>query len=302
MTHPKITIFIPTYNDRDDLLACLESIRRLNYSKELMGIVIWDNASKDETVRDVRERFSLMKNEGWDQLLLIEWDKNEGSYIPYNLVQEHLSPRSQYILGLDADVELSGNVLIDLVHAARKDRVAVVGARSVYYDYPEKTAHGAGFVCPWTGTYGEKEPEELIECDYVIGCCWLLNRKVFESLGGFDPDYYINHWEVDYCLRAQIEGYRILYEPEAVVRHKIPLDGTVNPERIYYLYRNKLILIKKIFRPPEKWFTLIIHLIFGLPKAIAGSFMKHKGYGHTERKAILRGIRDGWLDRTGKTF
>lgn len=299
---PNVSIFIPTFNDKVDLLPCLKSIQSIDYPKDKIEIVVWDNASSDGTVEALRRLFSEMRSAGWADLKLIEWNKNEGSYIPYNLVQENLAPETQYILGLDADVELSSNTLIDLVNAARAERVAVVGARSVYYDYPEKTAHGAGFVNPWTGTYGEKDPQDLMECDYVIGCCWLLNRKFFESIGGFDPDYYINHWEVDYCLRAREKGYRILYEPKAVARHKIPLLGTLNPERIYYLYRNKLTLIRKTFRPPGKWLALIFHLMFGLPKAICGSFMRHKGYDHAEMKAILRGILDGCLNRNGKTF
>ncbi len=299
---PNVSIFIPTFNDRKDLLPCLESIRRLDYPKEKIEIVVWDNASNDGTGEAVKGLFSKMKSTAWADLKLIEWNKNEGSYIPYNLVQEHFSQKSQYILGLDADIEFSGNMLIDLVHAAQEDRTAVVGARSVYHDNPEKTAHGAGFVDPWTGSYGEKEPEKSIECDYVIGCCWLLSRSVFKFLGGFDPDYYINHWEVDYCLRARQNGYRVFYEPKAIAQHKIPLHGTLNPERIYYLYRNKLILIKKIFRPPGKWSALVFHLIFGFPKALSDSLMRRRGYDHAEIKAILRGIGDGCMGRLGKTF
>lgn len=299
MNFPFISVFIPTYNDQVDLSACLESIRLLNYPKEKIEIIIWDNASADGTAEMVKKRFSEMEKDGWLRLKLIEWNNNEGSYIPYDLALKHLSPQSQYILGLDADVELFESVLISLISAAQEDRVAVVGARSVYYDNPSLTSHGAGLVNRWTGFYGEKDPETSIECDYVIGCCWLLKRGIFESLGGFDPDYYINHWEVDYCLRAKKEGYRILYEPKAIARHKIPPMGTVNPERIYYLYRNKIMLIKKTFHLPAKWLALTCNLTLGLPKAIYDSFRRNKGYDGKEMKMVLRGFHDGWLNRTG---
>lgn len=300
MHFPFISLFIPTYNDQDDLLACMESIRRLNYPKHKAEIIIWDNASHDGTIRMVRDRFAEMEKDGWLRLKLIEWNNNEGSYIPYNLAQDHISHNSQYILGLDADVELSENVLISLISAMQEDRVAAVGARTVYYDNPSLTSHGAGFVNQWTGLYSEKDPETSIECDYVIGCCWLLNKGVFEELGGFDPDYYINHWEVDYCLRAKKKGCRILYEPRAVARHKIPLKGTVSPGRIYYNYRNKIMLIKKTLHPPGKWVALTCNLALGLPKAIYASFRRNKGYDGTEMKMILQAVRDGWLNRTGQ--
>ncbi len=301
-TSPYISLFIPTYNDLTDLVPCLESLRHLNYPKNKAEIVIWDNASTDDTVEMVRRQYSEMKKDGWLQLKLIEWKKNEGSYIPYNLVRDHLAPESKYILGIDADVELSENVLIDLINAAQEDRVAAVGGRSVYYDNPSRTSHGAGFVNRWTGFYGEKDSEEGMECDYVIGCCWLLNRNIFNLLGGFDPDYYITHWEVDYCLRAKRRGYRILYEPGAIARHKIPLHGTLNPVRIYYVYRNKIKLIKKTFSTTRKWVALLLHFTFGLSKAVAESFVRNRSFRKVEIKLILKAFYDGYLNKSGKVF
>jgi len=96
-----------------------------------------------------------------------------------------------------------------------------------------------------------KDADERMECDFVIGCCWLLRKEVFEQLGGFDADYYINHWEVDYCLRAIDRGSTIVYEPKAVVKHKILPGGTINKERLYYLYRNKFLLFKNFSAAPE---------------------------------------------------
>ena len=170
--------------------------------------MIWDNGSEDETAHMVRDHFEEMKGDNWLDLNLIEWERNEGSYVPYNLALPYLSPDTQYILGLDADVELSPDALSIMLVAVQDESVAVVGARSVYFDDPDKTSHGAGFVNRWTALHSEKDARKQIECDYVIRCCWLLKRRVFERLGGFDPEYYINHWEVDYCLRAKQNGFR----------------------------------------------------------------------------------------------
>jgi len=192
----------------------------------------------------VEQRFSEMAKEGWASLRLIENKKNDGCYIPYNLVVPFLAPETEYILGLDADVELELNALSHLVEAARNERVAVVGARSVVYSNPTRTAHGAGFVNRWTAKYSDRDAHERIECDYVIGCCWLLDKRLFQDLGGFSPDFFINHWEVDYCLRAKTRGWRILYEPNAVAKHKVQYPATCSPERLYYMFRNKLLMIR----------------------------------------------------------
>lgn len=296
---PNISIFIPTYNDRKDLSDCLESIRGLNYPKQKIQIIIWDNASHDNTVSMVQKRYKEMEKQGWLNLSLIKWHKNEGSYIPYNMALPYFHSETEFILGLDADVELDKNTLSVLIEAAQDRRIAVVGARSVYFDKPDLTSHGAGFVDRLTARYGEKDAGARIECDYVIGCCWLLNRAVFQEIGRFDPDFYINHWEVDFCLRAKQKGYRIIYEPLAIARHKIPIQCTPTPERIYYLYRNKLLLIKKnsaFFIGP--W-SAVICAGLSLLKLF---FLAFDRMGRSEFRAALSGLVDGLKGKTGPNF
>ena len=298
--YPFVTIFIPTFNDRRDLSGCLESIHRLEYPREKVEIVIWDNASQDNTALMVRHRYDEMANEGWFNLSLIEWERNEGSYIPYNLALPSFSSKSKYVLGLDADVELAPDALMKMINAIQINHIAVVGARSTYFDRPDKTSHGAGFVNLWTGTYVQKDVRKRVKCDYVIGCCWLLEKEIFEKLGCFDPDYYINHWEVDYCLRAKRKGYSIIYEPAAIAKHKISDQGTLTLERIYYLYRNKLSVIKKNAPLPQKWISLALYASIWFPKAILDSIIRNKRVLSPEIRTILRAITDGWLNRGGK--
>jgi GT2 family glycosyltransferase len=297
--YPFITIFIPTYNDERDLSACLDSISGIDYPSEKVEIVIWDNASRDDTVNMVWKRYDQMQAQDWLNLSLTEWHRNEGSYIPYNLVLPRLASRTEYILGLDADVEIAPEALTHMVAAAQRDNVAVVGARSVYFDKPGLTSHGAGFVNSRTALYGEKDSKGNVECDYVIGCCWLLNRLVFEELGRFDPDYYINHWEVDYCLRAKRKGFRIIYEPRATAKHKIPLAGTPDPDRIYYLYRNKILLIRKnpeFFKLP---FAFPLCFCLSLGRILSSFAWQGK---IPEMKSALVGLYDGLSDKRGEKF
>jgi len=296
---PSVSIFIPTYNDKTDLSACLDSIRQLDYPKRRVEIIIWDNASEDDTSEMVREHYHEMTKEDWLNLCLIEHHRNEGSYNPYNLAVPHLSSKTRYILGLDADVEIAPEALTHMVVAAQRDSVAVVGARSVYYDEPALTSHGAGFVGGWAARYREEDPKGQTECDYVIGCCWLLDRAVFEDLGCFDPDYYINHWEVDYCLRARRKGFRIIYEPRATAKHKIPLAGTPSLERIYYLYRNKILLIRKnpaFFKLP---FAFPFCFMLSLGRILSSFAWQGK---IPEMKSALVGLYDGLADKRGEKF
>ena len=68
-----------------------------------------------------------------------------------------------------------------------------------------------------------------------VGCGGLVRREVFESLGGFWTGYFREMEEIDFCWRAISAGWRIRYEPDAVVEHierdrriyKFHVPGTV---------------------------------------------------------------------------
>ena len=293
---PFVSIFIPSYNDQIDLSACLGSLRRMQYPKEKLELVIWDNGSTDETIPMVEQYFKEMEGEGWLSLRLIRHTRNEGSYVPYNLVFSDLSPQTEYVLGLDADVELAPDVLSCLVEAANAERVGVVGARSVVFREPEQTAHGAGFVNRWTAKYSERDASEQIECDYVIGCCWLFDKRCFRDVGGFAVGFFINHWEVDYCLQAKTRGWKVLYEPRAVAKHKIQCPAICSPSRRYYMFRNKFLMIRQNGYFVNRFLTtaLCACLSFGRIVSIA---IAERSMGNAAW--ACRGLYDGLRGVTG---
>lgn len=293
---PLVSIFIPSYNDQADLSACLDSLRLIQYPKQKLELLVWDNGSTDKTVPMVEQRFQEMAGEDWASLRLIQHGKNDGCYVPYNLALQLMSPRTEYILGLDADIELEPDALLHLVEAIGGGRVAVVGARSVVFHNQTQTAHGAGFVNHWTAQYRDRDARDRIACDYVIGCCWLFEKKSFEELGGFSPDFFINHWEVDYCLRAKTRGWLVLYEPRAVAKHKISYPPVCAPDRLYYMFRNKLLLIQRSQYFVNGRVTTLL--------CAAGSLLRILIMGVRERHwrnaaKAMRGLYDGIRGVTG---
>lgn len=293
---PAVAIFIPSYNDRDDLEPCLESLQNLRYPKERLELVVWDNGSADDTAHMVRERFRVMAGEGWASLRLIENGRNDGCYLPYNQAIPSVADRTEYVLGLDADVELDPDALTCLVEAMMDERVVVVGARSVVFSNPAQTAHGAGFVGRWTAKYRERDARTRIECDYVIGCCWLFDKRIFQDMGGFSPDFFINHWEVDYCLRAKVRGWRIMYEPKAIAKHKIQYPTNCSTERLYYMFRNKLIMIRNNRYFAHRFLTMSLCLLFSFGRIVSKAILDRNL--HNAVKAC-EGLYDGVRGITG---
>lgn len=116
-----------------------------------------------------------------------------------------------------------------LLDAALCDlRIGVVGNRHLY---PETgTINHAGVAFDDHGRpvhlYPDKPadfPPANVSRDVqaVTGACWLVPRAVFERLGGFDPQFRNGHEDIDFCLRAAEQGYKICYVAESVIYHHI---------------------------------------------------------------------------------
>jgi GT2 family glycosyltransferase len=60
----------------------------------------------------------------------------------------------------------------------------------------------------------------------VTGACLVTRRDVFATLGGFDESLGVDLNDIDYCLRAQRDGLKVLYEATAeLIHHESPSRG-----------------------------------------------------------------------------
>lgn len=296
-----ISIIIPTRNNLGDLFDCLQSVSDLNYNKDCIDVIIWDNNSINET-KDLLKKFIKSKfKDKVNKIEIIEHNENLGVYTSRDELLKRVNNNVRFIISIDDDVILPPNLLLNLLPLMHQNNtIGIIGPRVVYNDYPIETAHGAGFVNRWLGRYTTKDVQKAIECDYVIGCCMLIRKEMVDTIGGFDRDYYTSHGEVDFCLRAKKKGFKVVYDPDVVVRHRVARGGTRNLERMYYVYRNKLLVIKKNFPVPQKWIALLIYSILWFPKAVFDSIRINKNINYSEIKIISRAMFDGWMNRFGK--
>jgi GT2 family glycosyltransferase len=299
--YSSVSIVIPTLNSRKDIVKCLNSIRKLDYPNKYIEIIIWDNGSADGTQSEVNRIFEEMKNEDWKELSMIQSKVNLGGFTTRDELFKRINPNTDYVLNIDDDVFLPCDCLTVLIRRLRQNTGAgIIGPRTVYESNQEETAHGAGLVNLWIGRYSDIDTGSLVECDYVIGCCMLIKKEVISEIKGFDRDFYTSHAEVDFCLRAKKGGYKILYDPSIIVRHNVARGGTKTLERIYYLYRNKLLVIRKHASLLQKATTLPLYTVFWLPKMIIDSVRFHRGIKLDEWLVMLKAVRHAITNRVGK--
>jgi GT2 family glycosyltransferase len=299
--YPFVSILIPTRNNEKDLIDCLGAIKALDYDLGCIEIIIWDNNSSTEGKKKIRSVLFDISRKRMLRIEFIERTANYGVYTSRDELFKRVSPDAEFVLSIDDDVILPSQLFRELLPLFQEDNsIGIIGARTVYDNALSETAHGAGFVNWWLGHYSTKDTRELLECDYVIGCCMLIRKSVIDEIGGFDRDYYTSHGEVDFCLKAKQLGNKILYYPGLSVRHRVERGGTKTLERTYYVYRNKLFVIKKNAPLPQKWISLGLYCLLWLPKGILDSIIRNRGTNFQEIKTILSGMMDGWLGRGGK--
>ncbi len=215
-----IDIIVISYNTKDLLLACLNSVQA--FTPEPHQLIVVDNASHDGTVKALNQL-------EWSNLLVIENDHNLGYAKACN--QGILAGHSPYIILLNSDVLATPGWLAPLLSCLRQDpRIAVVGPKMV--DQQGRIT-GAGVV----GTYEHHYPRGYLEndqpgkyeqqedCFSVCGAAYLIAREHLPILGLFDEHYFFYFEETDYSLHAHENDFRVVYCPSSKIYH---LSGQSN--------------------------------------------------------------------------
>jgi len=231
-------VVILNWNREDETIACLNAVIHSNYSN--FRIVVVDNGSTDNSVTRIQETFPDVRllpnkaNLGYD----------EGNNIGIRYALEN---GADYVLLLNDDARVDANTPSHLVAAAKNPKVAAVGGKIKVFENPNRLwAAGECFPREQGFPLDNGQFDTPREINYAVGCCILMCQNALREVGLLDPAFFAVHGEREWCYRVRAVGYRILYIPEAVVRHKVSSSFTNSWSPVYhYLFtRNQLRLWK----------------------------------------------------------
>lgn len=223
---PSISIIVATRDRLDLLRPCLDSVLDsvLFYPGEC-EIVVADNDSADHATRSY---FASLSGRPQFRLICFRGPFN-WSAINNAAARE---ARGEVLIFLNNDtVVLTKDWCVELVANALRQDVGAVGARLLYAD---GTIQHAGVVLGVEGVAGHESvgetPEQggyfgrsqlLRSAAAVTGACLATRRALFQELdGGFDDlNLKVAFNDVDYCMRVRKAGYRVVYNPFAVLYH-----------------------------------------------------------------------------------
>jgi GT2 family glycosyltransferase/ubiquinone/menaquinone biosynthesis C-methylase UbiE len=210
----RCSIVIPVHNRASLTRDCLD--RLLGQDLDGTEIVVVDDASTDETPE-------LLASHG-DTIKVVTLPDNRGFASACNAGVGAASGRRVVLLNNDTRPEPGWlRALAD--HADAHPGAGLVGARLLW---PDETVQHAGVVIDsnkdvrhvYMG-FPAQHPavNKARQFQVVTAACVLIEREVFEALGGFDSAFVNGYEDVDFCLRAREQGHEVHYCPDSVVYH-----------------------------------------------------------------------------------
>ncbi len=263
---PKVSIVILSFNGKELLQHCLKSLENQTYTD--YEIVIIDNGSSDGT-NDAIEQY-MQGSSLADKTAMFRIEVNNGVAGGYS--EGLRNAHSEYIALLNNDTEPKPEWLQELVSALdSSSETGICASKMIVYGSDIIDCAGDGMS---TLLKGYKRGEgDHISCfnqqEHIFAACAgaaIFRKTMLDETGFFDEDFFLLFEDVDLSFRAQLQGWKVLYVPTAVVEHKVRSSiGSMSDTAIYYAARNaELLRIKNI--------PLGIFLR-NLPSYLAGSIM-----------------------------
>ncbi len=225
---PLVSIVIPTGAQRRDVrfepvvlvVNCVRSIVERSSYENYEIVCVTDGELDPAVAAELRELAG-------ERLRLVPYEGEFDFSAKVNLGAVHSA--GEHLLLLNDDIEVTTPEWLErMVMYSAQEGVAAVGGRLVWGD--TRLQHvGVSFegglpghlYYGFAGDYRGYMNAVLVarNCLAVTGACLMTRREVFEELGGLTEEFPVNFNDVDYCLKAHVNGLRVVYDPDLILFH-----------------------------------------------------------------------------------
>ena len=229
-----VSVIIVNWNSGDFLKKTVESLYETTQDINFELIVVDNNSDKtDQSYIFIDSKLNEYKN-----VRIILNDNNLGFARANNMAMDISS--GNYILLLNPDVIIQNN-MVKILHEHMKENaeVGMAGPKVLNPDNTFQAPCMRGEPYPLSvllylsgiGELFKNNPDfnkfSLIHLDnncmqYVAGlsgCCMMISKKTIEEVGKMDEQFFLYQEETDWCWRVYKSGFKIVYNPEALIIH-----------------------------------------------------------------------------------
>jgi N-acetylglucosaminyl-diphospho-decaprenol L-rhamnosyltransferase len=303
------SIIIVSYNVSELLKVCLQSLYdSLAHTPHLSAeIIVVDSASSDDSVTMVKTHFPTVK--------LIAYSENIGYTRGNNVGLAQSTGQTLFLL--NPDTVIIGDALYKLHHyLMQHSQVGIVGPHTLNSDHSTQSSRRrfptprlAFFESTWLQSFAPKAwldhfyvnevaDNVTLEVDWVQGSALMARRDVYEQIGGLDEGYTMYSEELDWCKRAKLNGWQVVYVGDAqIIHHGGKSSEQVGAWKHIHFQKSKLRYFRKYhgvgFAQVLRLFLILNYLwqigIEGT-KALLGS---QRPLRHTRIQTYWQVVRDG---------
>ena len=222
---PDITLIITNWNGRELLRECLPSvIAAVKYdSAHSYEVMVIDDCGDDDSLEILAKEFPEVRREKTPRNLGFQGANNYAVGLA----------RSSIVMPMNNDIKLDEKALLHLArHFDEGDVFAVSGK---IFDFDRTTflyGNRGGYFRKGHFYLYEKSPDDQSQTLFACGGAFMVDRKHYLELGGFDTLYHpLYYEEIDLSYRALKRGWRVVYEPKSIAYHKVQSTITRQEKR-----------------------------------------------------------------------
>lgn len=265
MNNYKVSVVIPCWNGKKLLEKNLAAVLALKADE----VIVVDDASEDDSVAFIKEHHPQIKIVSHRENLGFAKSCNDG----------FVASAGEIIILLNLDVLPSANLLNFVLPHFEDKQVFAVSFHEQQWSWG-KIVWKNGFI---EHSAGEKT-NHLHISGWASGGSAAFNREILLELKGFDLLYHPFYWEdLDLGYRAWKRGYRIVWEPKALVEHKHEVSISSRYSKGYVKFisnRNQLLFIWKNISDGQ---LILSHSLSLIAKCFA-----HPGYSKIVLAALIK--------------
>ena len=166
---------------------------------------------------------------------------------------------AHFVFVVNNDTVVDPDCVSRLVAAAVETGAAVVAPQIRYFDAPDMIWYGGGDFSKVraVGVHRSENRVALAEqqrsaATFVTGCSFLIRADALRAVGGFDEAFFAYVEDTELSVRLNRAGYALVYEPKALVLHRIAPRAEETPFQIVQRDRNRRRLVAKHYGAADR--------------------------------------------------
>lgn len=281
--YPKVSVIVINARDKEYLGKCLEALVETDYPD--FEIIVVD-CQTPEIKEWIAEHFEDVK--------LVHFEEDIGPSASHNTGAVKADPSSRYLAFLDNDTIVEPSWLKELIKIIHNDKKTGIAQAKILKLGRENRLDHTGLAIDTLGTWcttlnmKEENFNEILEVFAASLAACIVKRDVFNKVGRFDEDYFIYDDDTDFCWRARLLGYSVIFVPLARVSHSGQIAKGLQPRKLFHSVKNRGYTLLKNYELGNLWWRMCVYYVVMSLCALAFVFLLKPG----QALASFRGLAD----------